>query len=343
MGKPGVKKEADKMGAVPEEQMKVPVAAVPRPLGEPLPLDWADYLTVMGHHMVTAQTGATPAFDAGVVDVWAAGPIDRHWTALANPSFDIQNGGSSVDQAYGQFITRWSSRFQSARFGQVLPFAILFNQGGPSMTLSAPLVLSTPADTGTSWTPATLLRGFEIGTVDLPRWNLYAGAGQPHLDAPLEGAAVHTDIYASVERLVGRNGSSVTLYGYRGRAWLSSIAPERPFHRIAFFCNLFWPNDKVVAGYLAGRDRDVRDRSLRSAGYFVLAEHLLSDRWATYGRYDHLKQDLSAAGSRTTRGPAIGVSWWAQTQTRLTLEARQLKISNQSTNKMLMAEVMWVF
>ena len=342
MEKPGEKKDAEKTEGTPEEPMKVPDAATPRPLGEPLALHWADYLTVMGHHMVTAQTGSSPAFDAGVLDTWAAGPIDRHWTALANASFDIQNGGASVDQAYGQFITRWTSRFQAARFGQVLPFAILSNQGGPSMTLSTPLVLSTPADTGTSWTPATLLRGLEIGAVDLRRWNIYAGAGQPHLDMHPGGAEAHTDIYASVEGLIGRNGSSLTLYGYRGQAWLSPDAPERPFQRIGVFCNLFWHKTKVVAGYLAGWDRDVQDQSLTGSGYFLLAEQLLSDRWAAYGRYDHLEQDLSVAGSRITRGPAIGVSWWAQTQIRLTVEGRQVETSSERTNKMLIAEFMWV-
>jgi hypothetical protein len=118
--------------------------------------------------------------------------------------------------------------------------------------------------------------------------------------------------------------------------------PRNVLSSASVFCNLFWHKTKVVAGYLAGWDRDIQDRSLGSSGYFLLAEQLLSDRWAAYGRYDHLEQDLSGAGSRTTRGPAIGVSWWAQTQIRLTVEARQVETSSESTNKMLIAEFMWV-
>jgi hypothetical protein len=296
----------------------------------------------MGHHGFTAQTGQRTTFDAGAIDLWAAGPIDQKWSALANPSFDIQNGGSSVDQAYGQFISHWGARFQSARFGQTLPFAILFNQGGPSMPLSMPLILSNGPDTGTSWTPATLLRGAEIGAVNLPRWNVYVGAGQPHLESPLIGSETNTDVYASTEYLIGENGNSVTLYGYSGRAWLSPAATERSFHRIGVFGNAFWPKTKAVVGYLAGRDKDINDVSLKNSGFFLLGEHLLSERWAVYARYDHMRQDLTAGGSQTTRGPALGVSWWAQTQIRLTLEARFLKTTGERDNKMLVTELMWL-
>jgi hypothetical protein len=343
MGNMGQSGKTEMSGMQKDMPSKAPDAATPRPLGEPLPVNWANYLTIMGHHTFTAQTGEEPSFDAGAIDLWVAGPTDHRWSALANPSFDIQNGGSSVDQAYGQFITHWDARFQSARFGQTLPLAILFNQGGPSMTLSTPAVLSTGPDTGTSWTPATLLRGAEFGAVNLPRWNAYVGAGQPHLEGAATGSEAHTDIYASAESLIGKNGDSLTLYGYSGRAWLSPTARERDFHRIGVFGNAYWTNTKAVVGYLTGRDKDTNNVSLKNSGYFVLGEHLLSERWAVYARYDHLQQDLSAGGSQAIRGPALGVSWWAQTQVRLTLEAQLLKTTGQRDNKTLMTEFMWLF
>ncbi|MHB1462466.1 MAG: hypothetical protein ACYC1M_14360 [Armatimonadota bacterium] len=330
------------MGGKEGMPSKAPVAATPAPLGQPLLIDWAKYLTVMGHHGFTAQTGQRTAFDAGVFDLWAAGPIDQKWSALANPSFDIQNGGSSVDQAYGQFISHWGDKFQSARFGKTLPLAILFNQGGPSMSISTPLVLSYGPDTGTSWTPATQLRGLEIGAVNLPRWNVYVGAGQPHLESPLIGLETHTDVYASAEYLIGENGNSVSLYGYSGRAWLSPAATGQSFHRIGLFGNAFWPKTKAVVGYLTGRDKDINDVSLDNTGGFLLVEHLLSERWAVYARYDHMRQDLTAGGSQTIQGPTIGVSWWAQTQIRLNLEARSLEVTGQRDDKMLMTEFMWL-
>ena len=342
------------MAGMRDKPSKTPVAATSRPLGQPLPLDWADYLTVMGHHQFIAQTGERATFDAGGIDVFAAGPLDRNWSGLANPVFDTQNGGASVDQAYGQFISHWSDRFQSARFGQTLPFAILLNQGGPSMTLSTPVVLAMSADTGTSWTPATLMRGLEIGAVNLPRWNVYLGAGQPHLEAPPTGSERNTDVYASTEYLLGQNGNSVTLYGYSGRARLPESAADRNFHRIGVFVNAYWPRSteaagmdyapktKAVLGYLAGRDKDDNNDSLKSSGYFLLGEHLLSDRLAAYARYDHARQDLTAGGSQTTRGPALGASWWAQTQVRFTVEAQLLKTTGQRDNKVLMTEFMWV-
>ena len=314
----------------------------PHKLGQPLPFQWGDFLTVMGTHSLTLQKGAEPTFDAGVIDLLSAGHIGSKWSGLANPSFDIQNGVASFDQVYGQFITHWDDKFQSARFGQTLPFAILLNQGGPSMTLSTPLALSTMPDTGTSWTPATLMRGLEIGAVNTPRWNAYLGAGQPHLDSSPAGSEANTDIYASAEYLLGKNDTSITLYGYNGHAWLSPVATKQGFHRIGVFGNAYWPKTKAVAGYLVGSDKDASNHSLDSSGYFLLGEQLLSERWSAYARYDHMRQDLAAGGSQSTWGPTLGVSWWAQTQVRLTLEAQLLKTTGQQENGLLMAELMWL-
>lgn len=329
-----------------EPEMSMP-AKTEAPLGVPLNIDWAKYLTVMGHEDFIAATGQRPEFDAGTIDIWAAGPITNQWTGLANPSFDVENGGSGVDQAYGQFINKWSWRFDSGRFGQLQPFAILFNQGGPSMTLSTPLVLSTPTDTGSGWTPTTLLRGIEAGIVNTSRWNVYIGAAQPQPDGNSDdpGFENHTNVYSSGEWLIGSNGNSVSIYGYLGNAWLSPTASDESFHRIGFFAN-FYTRDvltKASAGFLIGSDDDEANQSLDNSGFFVLGEHLFTDRWAAYLRYDQFKQDLSAGGSQTTLGPTVGVSWWAATQIRLTLEGQFLKTTDEDWTNTFTAEFLWVF
>ncbi|HEY3375909.1 MAG TPA: hypothetical protein VGL77_00310 [Armatimonadota bacterium] len=327
------------MGGTPT---KAPVAATPRPLGEPLPFQWADYLSVIGHHMYTLQQGQRPQFDAGIIDVWVAGPLDRHWSGLANPSFNIEDGGSSVDQAYGQAITRWNSRFGSARFGQLLPFAILLNQGGPSMPLSTPLILSTPADTGTVWSPTTLVRGVEVGAINLPRWNAYLGVGQPHLEGAPD-LERHTDLYASAEYLIDPRGNSITAYGYWGTASFFPGNTQENFHRLGVFGNIFLPKTKIVAGYLQGADQLGTGQTLEDHGAFLQAEQLLSDRWAAYVRYDHLNRDLSAGGGQTMQGPTLGVSWWAQTQVRLTSEVQVLQVTGERQNRVFTTEFMWAF
>lgn len=326
-----------------------PAAATPRPLGEPLPLRWADYLTVMGHHMVMAERGKRVMIDAGVLDLWIGGPLDQRWSALANPSFDIEAGGSGVEQAYGQYITHWDTRFGSARFGQLLPFAILFNQGGPSMPLSTPVVLETSADTGNPWSPTSNIRGVEVGAVNLARGSLYLGLGQPHVEEddvgaaqPVDAGERHLDLYASGEYLFGKTGNSLTAYGYWGNATLPTGDDGR-FHRFGAFANVFAARSKFVAGYLQGSDGTGTGVTLDNAGYFVLAEHLLSERWAAYARYDHFRQDLVAGGARTIQGPTLGITWWAQTQIRLTTEAQFLQTTGEPTDRKLTTEFMWVF
>ena len=325
------------------EKEKLVPATVERPLGVPLNLEWAKYLTAMGHHMFTAERGERAKFSAGELDMWIAGPLDLHWSGLTNPVFEVDEGESGVEETYGHYVTKWGERFGSARFGQALPFAILFNQGGPSLTLSTPVVLSAPGGAGSSWTPATLVRGLEVGSVDLPLWNIYVGAGQPHLEGAPEDAEDHTDIYASAERLFGTEGDSLTAYGYWGHAWLSPAAPKRAFHRVGVFANGYWPKTKGVAGYLTGKDKAEDGRSLDNNGYFLLAEHLFTAQWAGYARYDRFRRDLSTGSRETTSGPTLGVSWWPATEIRLTLETQFLKTTGQRRNRLLMTEFMWVF
>ena len=126
-------------------EAKPPVASTTRPLGEALPFEWQNYLTIMGHHTVEARRDAKLAFRSGIIDAWVGGPLDPHWTGLANLAFDIEGGGVEVEQAYAQFNSSWSPRFVSVRVGQLLPMAILFNGGGPAMPLSGPVVLETPS------------------------------------------------------------------------------------------------------------------------------------------------------------------------------------------------------
>jgi hypothetical protein len=337
--------EMSEMATEERERKPTQPAYTPRVLGEPLTLQWANYLSIMGHHMFIAERDERPTFDAGVVDLWAAGPFDTRWSALATPSFDIENGEAEVEQGYGHFITRWTDLFGSARFGQVLPFAVLLNQGGPRMPLTIPLVLSVPADTGSTWTPTTFVRGVELAGINSPLWNVYFGVGQPHLEDMDEppGFERHTDIYSSAEWIFDRRGNSLTFYGYWGSSLLSPVATNQPFHRLGFFGNIYGSHTKGVLGYLAGSDDSADDRSLDNSGYFLLIEQLLSDRWAAYARYDHLRQDLDAGGSQNISGPTLGVSWWSSTETRLTLETQFLKTSDEPRDRMLMMEFLWAF
>src|SRR5512140_855084 len=185
---------------------KPPVASTDRPLGEALPLAWQNYFTVMGHHTFEARNHVRPGIHSGTIDGWIGGPLDQRWSGVTNLAFDTEAGGVGVEQAYAQYNSSWTSRFASVRFGQLLPLAILFNGGGAAMPLSAPVVLDTPSRTRSPWAPTTLLRGLEVGMVNLPRWNAYVGAGQPQIDG-LPGAD-HTDIYGSAEYLVGKQGDA---------------------------------------------------------------------------------------------------------------------------------------
>lgn len=320
---------------------KTPVASTARRLGEALPLDWQNYLTVMGHPTYEARRHARSGFHPGMIDGWIGGPLDPHWSGAANLAFDVEAGGVEVEQAYAQFNTSWSPRFASLRFGQLLPFAVLFNGGGAAMPLSSPVVLETPSRARNPWAPAALLRGVEFGVVDLPRWNAYVGAGQPQI-ADLVGAS-HTDVYASAEYLIGKQGNAVSGFGYKGEIAGSPGQPSVDYERVALFANAYGPRMKGVLGLLWGRDRPAGEEALGTTGGFLLGEVLLAERWAGYARYDHANREAPVGDAEITDGPTLGVSFWAQTQVRLTLETQFLKSTGTSRDRSAVAELMWAF
>jgi len=337
-GKPAGETPAIQSGSEMPGMAVRPAAGKPAALGTPLALPEGEYWALLAHPGVVVQRGAEPEFQKGTIDLWLIGPRDSHWSAVANPNYDLDAEEFGWDQAYAQYITHWTSRFQSARVGRVVPLAILLNQGGPSMTLSAPVVLSTPADTGNPWTPSTLLRATEVGAVNLPQGSVYLGAGRPVLEDS-EGVRAHTDIYASAERLLGSAGDSLSAYGYWGKAQLSPGTRERGFHRVALFGNVYRRQQKWVAGYLSGRDTAAEGTRLDNSGWFLLGEQLVSDRWAAYARYDGYRQDLVGGGGRRIRGPALGASWWVRTEAWLTVEAQALRTSDQGTERVVSAQL----
>lgn len=320
---------------------KAPVAATERSLGEALPLEWQHYLTVMGHHTYEARNHERAAFHSGMIDGWIGGPLDQHWSGLANFAFDIEDGGVEVEQAYAQFNTSWSPRFASVRFGQLVPFAILFNGGGAAMPLSAPVVLEMPSRASNPWSPAALLRGVEVGAVNLPRWNAYVGAGQPQIDG-LAGPS-HTDLYASAEFLFGETGNGISGFGYKGEIPAAPGQPSLDYKRVALFANAYGPRTKGVLGLLWGTDEPAGTQSLGTKGGFLLGEVLLAEQWAGYARYDYANREAPVGDDQITDGPTLGVSFWAQTQVRLTLEAQFLKSTGASRDRSAIAELMWAF
>ena len=321
---------------------KPPAASSDHALGEALPLEWQNYLTLMGHHMLSAHRHAKTDLQEGGVDLWAGGPLDTHWSALANLAIDIPSGALDVEQAYAQYNTSWTPRFQSVRVGQLLPLAILFNGGGVAMPLSAPLVLEMPSSERNPWTPTTLIRGVELGAVDLPHWNAYVGAGQPRIESA-DGITPHTDVYASAEVLIGKQGDAVSAFGYKGSAIAVPGQPALDFQRAMVFANAYGPREKAVLGLLWGTDSPEGEKHLGISGGFLLGEYLFTDRWAGYARYDRSRREVAGADPEVTDGPTFGVSCWAQTHVRITLETRFLKAPAGSDDRSLMAEFLWVF
>jgi hypothetical protein len=316
-------------------------AATERPLGEVVPLEWQDYLTVLGHHGFEARRDERAGFDAGEVELWIAGPLDPHWSAIATIVYGIETGEVSVEQTYAQYNSAWGDKFYSVRAGQIMPFAVFFNGGGPEMPLSHPVILDEPSRSEVPRAPMTLLRGAEAGYVDLPNWNAYVGVGQPEIGASADDA--RTDVYASAERLFGAAGNAVSGLGYLGSIAATPASPSIEYRRLLLFANAYGARTKGVLGLLVGNDTPEGGDALATTGGFLLGEAAFTDRWAGYARYDHADRELANGDHETTSGPTLGVSHWVQTQVRLTLETQFLKATGATRDASAALQLLWAF
>ena len=125
-----------------------------------------------------------------------------------------------------------------------------------------------------------------------------------------------------------------------------AAAPGQPsldYNRVALFANACGPRAKGVLGLLWGTDKPAGAQSLATKGGFLLGEILLTERWAGYARYDYANREVPVGDAETTDRPTIGVSFWAQTQVRLTLESQFLRTTGSSRDRSAMAELMWAF
>ena len=143
--------------------------------------------------------------------------------------------------------------------------------------------------------------------------------------------------------LFGERGNAFSAFGYKGRIEASPGAPSIDYERMVLFAKCYGPRTKGVAGMLWGTDRPDGESSLGTHGGFLLGELLLNDRWAGYARYDYAHRDVPVGDAETTDGPTVGVSFWAQTQVRLTLETQFLKSADASRDRSAVAELMWAF
>lgn len=310
-------------------------------LGEPVTLQGADYVSFMGTHAVTVERHTRAHIDAGGVDVLIGGALGDRWSAFANPAFDAEGGGADVEQAYAQYYGPGETTHLSARGGQLLPLSILVNQGGPAMSLSTPEILESPTRDEVPWTPATLLRGAELGLVNDSHGSVYAGVAQPHMDVP--DAARHTDLFASAECLVGSRGDAVSALGYFGKLPANGGGPEVSYQRAMLFADLYAGAAKGVAGALWARDKATDEDALITRGGFLLAEALVGDRWSLYGRMDYVHREIPAADAETTAGPAFGLSWWADTEAVVTVESQFLKTTGAERARVAEAALRWIF
>jgi hypothetical protein len=150
-------------------------------------------------------------------------------------------------------------------------------------------------------------------------------------------------LYASAELLFGKQHDALSVFGYKGQLIAPPGQAPVDFERAMVFANLYGAREKAVLGALWGSDSPPDQDRLHVAGVFALGEFLFNDRWAGYARYDRIRRDIPAADAETTDGPTLGITFWAQTQVRLTLESRFLHSTNAATDRSAVAEVLWVF
>lgn len=333
-----------------------PAATAPakgkKPLGTPT-TKLPNYVDIEGRLVTSPGGSIDDTFTISRIGLLLGGALSGQWSAFVDPNFSAERN-SDTNQAYVQYVTKMGPMVGSIRFGQMLPYAILLNQGRSGASIQPPDSLTLATQDGS---PTTLLRGIEVGLSRQNDWYAYAGAARLHFNDELDDApwpGHHTNFYASYEKILDSKGDSVALYGLSGRVtdpystyiynyydYLYDYK-DADFHKIGLFANIYQGRTKGVLGYVNGKMDSSVVGPIRTSGWFLQAETLLSDRWAVFGRYDHFRGDWNDPeyGRDTFRfsDSTIGASYWLSTQTSLTLED-----SFNEGDSLFLGRLLWVY
>lgn len=277
-------------------------------------------------------------FSAGDAVLWLGGPVDDRFSAIAETEFHIDDEETEVEEIYAQYVSDPGSKYTSLRVGQFQPLALLGQVSGPPrIALSRPAVISGKATNGNGFRPRSRLRGAEFGTVNGPV-SAYLGIGNGQGQ---NAADNHMDIYATVEREIGNEGSSVGAWGYWGEAVLGGGFRDT-YHRYAVIGNYTAADNRVVGAIAFGKDGDPGGSDLDNNGWFIEGAHKFNPETAGYVRWDQFNADLSGGGESKTHGPTLGISWTLGSLTRFTVEGQFLDVDGSNENS-LSAEMQIAF
>ncbi len=268
-------------------------------------------------------------FSAGDAVLWLSGPVDANFSALGEVEYKIDDEEVEVEEVYAQYVSGPGPRYISARMGQFQPFLFLTNVSGPPrITLSRPAVMSGRATNGNSFRPRNRLRGVEVGAVG-GALDAYLGVGN---GTGQNAADNHMDLYLTLERDIGTQGSSVGAYAYWGEAVLD--ATRDSFNRYGVLGNYTMEKVRAVGALLFGENDDPSGVTLDNSGWFLEVDVRVKDDTAVYLRWDDYDRDLVAGGELQTDGPTLGISWIPTEVTRVTIEAQSLDTDSTSEDSL---------
>jgi hypothetical protein len=293
-------------------------------------LKLSHYASILWTPNLSAVEDSGTRFGAGDLMLWLGGPIDSRLSALAETEFVVDEGEVEVEEIYAHYVSSLESKYYSIRAGQFQPLLLLTNASGPPrITLSRAEALSGRATNGNSFRPRDRVRGLELGTVNGPL-SAYLGIGNGPGQNEEDN---HMDVYATIEREIGNEGSSIGAYAYWGEAVLTSGFRDS-FRRYGVIGNYTKQRTRVSGAFLFGSNDDPSGADLDNSGWFVEVAQRLRPETAAYIRFDKFDRDLASGGERTTDGPTLGISWIPSSLTRLTLEAQFLDTDGSSQNSL---------
>ncbi len=279
-----------------------------------------DYASLVLAPNLSAVEHDGTVFSAGDAVLWLGGPVDNLFSALAEVEFKIDDEEVEVEEVYVHFVSDLGNNYFSARFGQFQPFLFLSNVSGPPrITLSRPEVMSGRATNDNTFRPRNRLRGIELGAVDGPLAG-YVGLGN---GTGQNASDNHMDVYVTVERAFGTQGSSIGAWAYWGEAVLTGGFRDS-FERYGVIGNYTAQKTRAVGGLLFGDNEDPGGADLDNDGWFLEIDQRVGVDTVAYFRWDEFNRDLAAGGERETDGPTLGISWTPTELSRFTIEAQSL-------------------
>lgn len=326
----------------------------------------SDYWSLTQKIRYVSEEGKSDGFDIEAFSLYLGGPLDKNFSFFTEYYMHESNAAQSdrekLAAAYLMYTlndTKNPANFTTLKAGQIEPYLLHYHGTGGRLPISRPYVFNDAEVKPTGTTTGDYLfryrqrnYGLEIGRVyDDMGLLTYLGVvnGTGHKPPNKSGDNnSHKDVYFTLEKTLGDQGSSVGLFGYWGKypeVDGGKIFSTEKYKRYALIGDYTTERFTLFGSYVLGTD-DIRQNfgggSQDSKGYFLEGNYFVNSATSWFARFDNFDPNDAVANDDTDQ-TVLGVSQRLGDFSRATLEYQTKKTGAAAATDKFTLEIQWMY